>query len=75
MSVLLLLSYGIANINYNWSEPTYKNGSSIEWVESEPYEANYISREEYKQVFEDYRNNKITKGEAISKLKNKVFEW
>ena len=59
-----------------YSNPTYIDGSQIIWKDSgEVTEKEIISRNEYNNIFEDYRGGDISREEAIKLMKNVNIEW
>jgi len=67
---LLLLSGLVYALDTQWSNPTHRDGSAIEWKESQPAPVKTLtSKDNYNQIFEDYRNGILSQKEASNKLK------
>ena len=60
---------GVSAYSIQWSNPTYQDGSAIEWKESQPLVKTLISKDDYNKIFDDYRNGLISKQDASDKLK------
>ena len=63
VGIMGLLLVGCVSAYYvKYSEPTYRDGSKIEWTESKhpPIKAD-CQRDEWNKNFEDYREGKISK--------------
>lgn len=61
------LSYALfLDKEITYSEPTYENGSKINWTEPTPKpDFNTCLREEWNQMFKDYREDKISKDSMV----------
>ncbi|KKN42947.1 hypothetical protein LCGC14_0708070 [marine sediment metagenome] len=65
--VILFLISGAYAFNVKYSEPTYNDGHKIEWgksIREQPIKEN-ITKEEWNNIFEDYRRGEISKENAI----------
>ena len=75
--VLFLLIGGVNAFNVEYSNPTYEDGYKIEWgnsINERPVKEN-ITKEEWNNIFEDYRNGEINKEDAIKIIKRVKVEW
>jgi len=60
---------GVSAYSIQWSNPTYKDGSVIEWKHYSQPVKTIISKDDYNKIFDDYRNGIISKQDASDKLK------
>ena len=75
--VLCLLVGGVYAFDVRYSEPTYSDGHKIEWKDSineRPLKQD-ISKEEWNNIFEDYRSGEISKEDAIKIIKRVDIKW
>ncbi len=76
ISIIMVLGFVYA-FDAKYSEPTTISGHKIEWnaiVDDKPVKE-YISKEEWNNIFEDYRNREISKENAIKILKGVEIKW
>lgn len=73
----MLLVGGVYAFDVRYSEPTYSDGHKIEWKDSineRPIKQD-ISKEEWNNIFEDYRSGEISKEDAIKIIKGVDIKW
>ena len=73
----MLLVGGVYAFDVRYSEPTYSDGHKIEWKDSineRPIKQD-ISKEEWNNIFEDYRSGEISKEDAIKIIKRVDIKW
>lgn len=64
-------------LDVRYSDPTYSDGHKIEWKDSineRPIKQD-ISKEEWNNIFEDYRSGEISKEDAIKIIKGVDIKW
>ena len=67
---LLLVGCVSAISVLKWGNPTHRDGSIIEYKKFPPAPIKtLITKTEYNQIFEDYRNGILTQEDASNKLK------
>ena len=78
LSILcVLLIGGVYAFDVKYSEPTYNDGSKIEWgksISEQPIEED-ITKAEWNDIFEDYRSGEISKEDAIKIIKRVKVKW
>lgn len=59
-----------------YSNPTYKDGTQIIWKDNNKVTVKKtISKNEYNNIFEDYRNGEISKEDAIGIINMVKVKW